>query len=275
MGAAAQGHKVRLPGGLQLHYQDVGSGEAVVFIHGSGPGASGHSNFKHNYPVFAEAGYRAIVPDLPGYGASDKPETAYTLDFFVEALLGLLDTLDIQRCALVGNSLGGAIAIAIALRQPQRVARLVLMAPGGLMDKAQYYLQMEGIQRMATAFASGELRDADGMKRLLGLQLFDPSLIDDETVAERVAVVAQQPPCVLATMEVPNMAERLPELACPILVFWGMNDKFCPASGANTLMQACRHIRCVLLSECGHWVMVEHRDLFNRDCLAFLAEGRP
>ncbi|EKT4523182.1 alpha/beta fold hydrolase [Pseudomonas putida] len=273
MGAAAQGHKVKLPGGLQLHYQDVGSGEAVVFIHGSGPGASGHSNFKHNYPVFAEAGYRAIVPDLPGYGASDKPETTYTLDFFVEALLGLLDALDIQRCALVGNSLGGAIAI--ALREPQRVARLVLMAPGGLMDKAQYYLQMEGIQRMATAFASGELRDADGMRRLLGLQLFDPSLIDDETVAERVAVVAQQPACVLATMEVPNMAERLPELACPILVFWGMNDKFCPASGANILMQACRHIRCVLLSECGHWVMVEHRDLFNRDCLAFLEEGRP
>ncbi|MBF8792482.1 alpha/beta fold hydrolase [Pseudomonas monteilii] len=275
MGAAAQGHKVRLPGGLQLHYQDVGSGEAVVFIHGSGPGASGHSNFKHNYPVFAEAGYRAIVPDLPGYGASDKPETAYTLDFFVEALLGLLDALDIQRCTLVGNSLGGAIAIAIALRQPRRVTRLVLMAPGGLMDKAQYYLQMEGIQRMAAAFASGELRDAAGMKRLLGLQLFDPSLIDDDTVAERVAVVAEQPPCVLSTMEVPNMAERLPELACPILGFWGINDKFCPVSGVDTLMQACRHIRFVLLSECGHWVMVEHRDLFNRDCLAFLKEGRP
>lgn len=274
MGAAAQGHKVRLADGLQLHYQDVGTGEAVVFIHGSGPGASGHSNFKRNYPQFAAAGYRAIVPDLPGYGASDKPQTAYTLDFFVEALLGLLDALDIQRCTLVGNSLGGAIAIAIALRQPQRVARLVLMAPGGLMDKAQYYLQMEGIQRMAAAFASGELRDAAGMRCLLGLQLFDPSLIDDDTVAERVAVVAEQPPCVLSTMEVPNMAEQLSQLACPILGFWGMNDKFCPVSGANTLMQACQRIRFVLLSECGHWVMVEHRELFNRECLAFLAEGR-
>lgn len=274
MGAAAQGHKVRLADGLQLHYQDVGTGEVVVFIHGSGPGASGHSNFKGNYPQFAAAGYRAIVPDLPGYGASDKPQTAYTLDFFVEALLGLLDALDIQRCTLVGNSLGGAIAIAIALRQPQRVARLVLMAPGGLMDKAQYYLQMEGIQRMAAAFASGELRDAAGMRRLLGLQLFDPSLIDDDTVAERVAVVAEQPPCVLSTMEVPNMAEQLSQLACPILGFWGMNDKFCPVSGANTLMLACQRIRFVLLSECGHWVMVEHRELFNRECLAFLAEGR-
>ena len=154
MGASAQGHFVTLPDGLQLRYVDIsgkdgGNGEPVVFIHGSGPGASGHSNFKQNYPVIAEAGYRIIVPDLPGYGTSDKPDTLYTLDFFTAALSGLLDALDIQRCVLVGNSLGGAIAIKLALDQPQRVSRLVLMAPGGLMEKEQYYLQMEGIQKLS------------------------------------------------------------------------------------------------------------------------------
>lgn len=274
MGASAQGHVVTLPEGLQLHYQDVGTGEAVVFIHGSGPGASGHSNFKLNYPQFAEAGYRAIVPDLPGYGASSKPETVYSLDFFANALSGLLDTLDIQRCVLVGNSLGGAIAIKLALDQPQRVSRLILMAPGGLMEKEQYYLQMEGIQKMGAAFAAGELKDAAGMRRLLSLQLFDPTLISDETIEERVAVVQQQPTCVLTSMQVPNLAARLGELQCPILGFWGMNDKFCPASGAQTMLEACSRIRFVMLSECGHWVMVEHRALFNRECLAFLAEAR-
>ncbi|MGF6591992.1 alpha/beta fold hydrolase [Pseudomonas sp. 2835] len=274
MGASAQGHVVTLADGLQLHYQDVGTGEAVVFIHGSGPGASGHSNFKQNYPAFAAAGYRAIVPDLPGYGASSKPQTVYSLDFFVSALSGLLDALDIQRCVLVGNSLGGAIAIKLALDQPGRVSRLVLMAPGGLMDKEQYYLQMEGIQKMGAAFANGELNDAAGMRRLLSLQLFDPALISDETVAERVAVVGQQPACVLTSMQVPNLTSRLPELQCPILGFWGINDKFCPASGAQTMLAACRRIRFVLLSECGHWVMVEHRELFNRECLAFLGEAR-
>ncbi|MFJ2548773.1 alpha/beta fold hydrolase [Pseudomonas sp. NPDC087612] len=274
MGASAQGHVVTLADGLQLHYQDVGTGEAVVFIHGSGPGASGHSNFKQNYPAFAAAGYRVIVPDLPGYGASSKPQTVYSLDFFVSALSGLLDALDIQRCVLVGNSLGGAIAIKLALDQPGRVSRLVLMAPGGLMDKEQYYLQMEGIQKMGAAFANGELNDAAGMRRLLSLQLFDPALISDETVVERVAVVSQQPACVLTSMQVPNLTSRLPELQCPILGFWGINDKFCPASGAQTLLAACRRIRFVLLSECGHWVMVEHRELFNRECLAFLGEAR-
>ncbi|MNE16560.1 2-hydroxy-6-oxononadienedioate/2-hydroxy-6-oxononatrienedioate hydrolase [compost metagenome] len=143
------------------------------------------------------------------------------------------------------------------------------------MEKEQYYLQMEGIQKMGAAFAKGELNDAAGMRRLLSLQLFDPSLISDETVDERVAVVKQQPVCVLSTMQVPNMAAQLAELQCPILGFWGMNDKFCPASGAQTMLEACSRIRFVMLSECGHWVMVEHRELFNRECLAFLQEARP
>lgn len=272
MAALPQGHFVTLNDGLRLHYLDSGSGDAVLFIHGSGPGASGHSNFKQNYPEFAAAGHRVLVPDLPGYGASDKPETDYTLDFFVDALFGLLDALDIARCTLVGNSLGGAIAIRMALDQPQRIARLVLMAPGGLMEKEQYYLQMEGIQKMGAAFANGELNDAAGMRRLLSLQLFDATQISDETVHERVAVVQQQPRCVLTRMQVPNLSAQLAGLSCPILGFWGMNDRFCPASGAQTLMQACRNIRFVLLSECGHWVMVEHRALFNREVLAFLAE---
>ncbi|MCY1281322.1 2-hydroxy-6-oxo-6-phenylhexa-2,4-dienoate hydrolase [compost metagenome] len=274
MAAQPQGRFVTLQDGLRLHYLDQGSGEPVVFIHGSGPGASGHSNFKLNYPEFAAAGHRVIVPDLPGYGASDKPETTYHLDFFVAALSGLLDALDIGRCTLVGNSLGGAIAIKLALDQPQRVAKLVLMAPGGLMEKEQYYLQMEGIQKMGAAFAAGELKEAAGMRRLLGLQLFDASLLSDETIDERVAVVQQQPLCVLSTMQVPNMSARLAELRCPILGFWGMDDKFCPVSGAQTMMNACRNIRFVLLSECGHWAMVEHCALFNRQCLDFLAERR-
>ncbi|MGQ7958035.1 alpha/beta fold hydrolase [Pseudomonas sp. SP16.1] len=275
MSALSQGRFVTLADGLRLHYIEAGAGEPVVFVHGSGPGASGHSNFKQNYPVFAAAGYRAIVPDLPGYGASDKPETIYDLDFFVAALSGLLDALDIQRCVLVGNSLGGAIAIKLALDQPRRVSRLILMAPGALMEKEQYYQQMEGIQKMGAAFANGELNDAAGMRHLLSLQLFDASLISDETVNERVAVVQQQPRCVLSSMQVPNLAPRLAELQCPILGFWGINDKFCPASGAQTMLEACRQIRFVLLSECGHWVMVEHHELFNRSCLDFLAEGRP
>jgi pimeloyl-ACP methyl ester carboxylesterase len=77
-----EGRYVTTDGGLSIHYHEAGSGEPIVFLHGSGPGASGYSNFKGNYSVFAANGYRAIVPDLPGFGLSSKPDTNYVLGTF-------------------------------------------------------------------------------------------------------------------------------------------------------------------------------------------------
>ena len=95
---------------MDIHFSTYGpgNGEVVVFVHGSGPGASGFSNFKKNIDVFAEAGYRVVVPDLPGFGYSSKPtDRDYTTEFFSTHLVGLLDELGIHRFALIGNSPGG------------------------------------------------------------------------------------------------------------------------------------------------------------------------
>ncbi|MGH8847904.1 MAG: alpha/beta fold hydrolase, partial [Polaromonas sp.] len=83
------GHYADIGHDQRIHYHDQGEGEVVIFLHGAGGGASGYSNFKGNYPVFAEAGYRAIVPDLLGYGLSSKPDIPmYDLDFFVAGVKG-------------------------------------------------------------------------------------------------------------------------------------------------------------------------------------------
>ncbi len=74
MKAVPEGKYVEIGDGLRVHYHEAGTGPVVLFLHGSGPGASGWSNFRHNYPAFAEAGFRAIVPDTLGYGYSSKPD---------------------------------------------------------------------------------------------------------------------------------------------------------------------------------------------------------
>lgn len=95
------------------------------------PGASGYSNFKGNYPQFVAAGFRNLVVDLPGFGRSDKPEDVnYDLDFFVKTISGFLKAVGVKRAILLGNSLGGAIALGLALAEPERVEKLILMAPG-------------------------------------------------------------------------------------------------------------------------------------------------
>ena len=132
----------------RIHYHEQGEGEVVIFLHGAGTGASGYSNFKGNYPAFAQAGYRCIVPDLLGYGLSSKPDIEqYDLDFFIAGVKGLVDALGLKHITLLGNSLGGAVALGYALAHPQDVKRLILMAPGGVED-LDTYLAMPGIANM-------------------------------------------------------------------------------------------------------------------------------
>lgn len=259
-----------VPGGLRLHHFEVGNGRPVVFIHGSGPGASGFSNFKHNYPAFAAAGHRAIVVDLPGYGQSSKPsDVAYTLDFFVDALHAQLSAHGIGPAVLLGNSLGGAIALKYALDYPDEVDGLIMMAPGGVEDRDTYF-RMEGIQRMVKLFTNRQMND-DTMRELLTLLVHDPAIVTDALVAERMKVCVEQPTEVLSTMSVPNLTGALGDLRCPVLGFWGTDDRFNPVGGALTFLERCRDARFVLLNRCGHWVMVEHAAYFNRECLDFLA----
>lgn len=257
--------------GYRMHYIDQGEGPVVVWLHGSGPGASGHSNFKGNYPVVAGSGYRCIVIDIVGFGFSDKPDDVdYTLSFFVECAWQTLDAIGVDRCTLVGNSLGGAIAIGMALEQPERAEKLILMAPGGL-SPMEEYREMPGMQKLFQVYGAGEPPTHEVMKDLFAFGLMhDPQYATDELVSERMQVMQLMNAQVMSTMAIPELTERLRELQCPVLGFWGLNERMMPDSGIMNFAKHCPRLRLVLVSECGHWVMVEHEASFNRLCLDFL-----
>ena len=246
----------------------------VVFLHGSGPGASGYSNFKGNYPCLVAAGYRCIVPDHIGYGFSDKPtDVDHPLAFFVECIKQTLDVAGVQCCTLVGNSLGGAVALGLALEYPDLVDKLILMAPGGLSELHEYQ-QMPGMQKVFSVFGSGLPVTPAVMKDLVATGLmYDPIHATDELVAERMQIMEIMHGHVMATMQVPVLVDRLHEITCPSLGFWGMNEKMMPENGILALASNMRKLRLILVTECGHWVMVEHADMFNRACLDFLRNG--
>lgn len=260
-------------GEIELHYQAHGpdDGDVVVFVHGSGPGASGHSNFKKNIETFVAAGHRVIVPDLPGFGYSSKPtDRDYTTGFFSSQLVGLLDALGIEGFALIGNSLGGAVSIRTALDHPSRVSKLIVMAPGGI-EELDTYLAMPAMAKMIGNFVDGKL-DREGLRRVLETLVYDPMHVTDELVDERWAILQAQPPEVLGRMKIPNMERELAKIQCPVLSFWGVDDELLPASGGTKITRACKPSRHIEVAECGHWVMVEHTRMFNAACLDFLAK---
>ncbi|MEM8696017.1 MAG: alpha/beta hydrolase [Pseudomonadota bacterium] len=260
-------------GGYEIHVKEAGSGPAVVFIHGSGPGASGASNFRDNIDAFVDAGYRVILPDLIGYGHSSKPEGIdYTLQLFTDTLYDALRQHGIEQASLVGNSLGGGIAIQMTLDNPDFARALVLMAPGCIEEQADYF-KMPGIAKMVSGFGSEDF-NRDEQKRLI-CNLVHPDFapnISEDLVDERFAVARTQPKDVLARMRTPNLGPRVGELEQPIFVLWGLNDEFCPESGARYFLDQCEDARCMTFTHVGHWVQVERAAEFNRHVTAFLDE---
>ena len=269
-----EGRYVTLANGYRIHYLDEGSGPVVVFLHGSGNGASCYSNFKGNYPALVQAGYRVILPDLICFGYSDKPtDVEYPLAFFVECLKQALDAIGIDKVTLIGNSLGGAVSLGFALVHPESVERLVLMAPGGVSDMPDY-LAMPGMAAMFAHMATGQPFTHETMKAFfIKAFVVNPACVDDTLVAERLALMKLQNPQVMKTMKVPNLTERLGEIECPALTLWGINENMMPENGILRLAKGLKNGRLLTVPNCGHWVMIEHRELFNRTVLDFLRHG--
>ena len=259
-----------LKSGINIQYTVHGEGSPVIFLQGSGPGASGWLNFRYNVEDFVAAGHQVIIPDLPGFGDSDKPDLDYTLDFFADSMMEFADQLDLAKFALVGNSLGGAVSLGMALKDASRITHLILMGCGGLEEKEVYFQEMEGIQAMTKVpLGSPEFTPAY-LKEVLKLIVFDPKHITDELIEERFRILETQVPAVFMRMAIPNLTERLKEIEIPILGFWGAQDRFCPISGARTLVENCKNAEMITLSQCGHWVMIEYAEMFNKRCTEFL-----
>ena len=266
-------------GSRQIHLHEFGAGPAVLMLHGGGPGASGLSNYSRNIQALAQR-FRVLVPDLPGYGRSSKVVNAD--DPFADlasAMLGLLDALDISRAHVVGNSLGGACALRMALEQPGRIGRLVLMGPGGI--GISQNAPGAGLKRLLGYYA-GEGPTLEKLRRFICEDLvYDGSRISEEVLRERFAasldpeVVANpplKPPKDLEAFKRLDLLldPRLPALANPTLVLWGTEDRVNPPAGALALQQRMAACDVYLFSRTGHWVQWERADEFNAVVAAFL-----
>jgi 4,5:9,10-diseco-3-hydroxy-5,9,17-trioxoandrosta-1(10),2-diene-4-oate hydrolase len=260
---------------------ESGDGPPVLMLHGGGPGASGVSNYSRNIAALARR-FRVLVPDLPGYGLSGKA-LSRTDPFgdLAESMLGLLAALGIRRAPIVGNSLGGACALRMALERPDRVSRLVLMGPGGIGTSRS--LPTPGLRRLF-GYYEGDGPTIEKMRAFVRNDLvFDSRAITDDLIRTRFEssldreVVANPPlrrPRGLAVlMRMDLMRDpRLAGLQTPTLVLWGTEDRVNRPSGGRLLQRRMPHCDLYLFSRTGHWVQWERPDDFNAVTTAFLSQ---
>ncbi|MFZ2016816.1 MAG: alpha/beta fold hydrolase [Nocardioides sp.] len=265
VGASVRAH------GIETNYLEAGAGEPVVLVHGSGPGVSAYANWRLTLPALAE-GVRVFAPDLVGFGFTERPPgVRYDLGTWTDQLLGFLDAVGIERASIVGNSFGGAIALSLAARHPDRVDRLVLMGSVGVS-----FPITEGLDAVW-----GYQPSFEAMRRILDYFAYSRDLVDDELAEVRYQASIQPgfQESYGAMFPAPRQRwvdamvtadEQIAALPHRTLVVHGREDQVIPLANAHRLLELIPDAELHVFGRCGHWSQIEHADAFNRLVLDFL-----
>lgn len=260
--------------GIETNYHDMGAGDPVLMIHGSGPGVSAWANWRLVMPVMAEQA-RVIAPDMAGFGFSARPQGYdYSMDNWVAQAVGLLDALDIHKADLVGNSFGGALALALAIRHPERVRRLVLMGSVGVPFEIS-----EGLDAVW-----GYTPSFENMRRIMDYFAWDRSLVNDELAQLRYeasirpgfqeSFSAMFPAPRQRWVDAMTSSESdIRAIAHETLIIHGRDDRVIPLQTSLTLHQLISRSQLHVFGRCGHWTQIEHAARFARLVGDFLAEA--
>lgn len=257
--------------GIQTNYHDHGSGAPVLLIHGSGPGVSAWANWRLTIPELAKQ-FRVIAPDMAGFGFSERqPDAVYNMDNWVKQAVGLLDALAIDQASVVGNSFGGGLALALAIRHPERVNKLVLMGSVGVP-----FAITDGLDRVW-----GYEPSLATMKSLMGIFAYSRALVTDELAELRYQAsirpgfqesFARMFPAPrqqwVDAMTSPQEAIRA--LPHHTLIVHGRDDKVIPLQNAYDLLGLIDHSELHVFGQCGHWTQIEHAARFNALVAGFL-----
>jgi 2-hydroxy-6-oxonona-2,4-dienedioate hydrolase len=268
------GHAVRFvdAGGLRTRALVAGQGEPVIMLHGT----SGHLEaFIRNIPALSRQ-YECHALDMMGHGYTEGPDRPYRISGYVAHLIDYLAAEGIQRAHFIGESLGGWVAARLAADHPDRVGKLILVAPGGTVANPAV---MERIKTSTRAAVGSD--DIALTRERLQLLMFDKGNVTDELVRVRHAIY-HRPQFVarvdhlLCLQEMENRAEdlltadQMAAIKAETLIVWGAQNPFGDVPEAHRMNDLIPGSRLEIFGECGHWPQHEHADRFNALALQFL-----
>jgi len=263
-----------ISGGIAVNYHDHGSGFPVLMIHGSGPGVSAFVNWRLVMPELAKQ-RRVLAPDLVGFGFTERPAgMVYKLDNWVDQAIAFLDTMNLPQVDLVGNSFGGALSLALTVRHPERVRRLVLMGAAGvsfpitqeLDDVWGYEPSFENMRRIMDVFAYDRNLVNDELARLRYEASIRPGF--QESYASMFPAPRQRWVDALATAD-----DAIAGITHETLIIHGREDKVIPLENSLRLSRLIARSQLHVFGRCGHWTQIEHAKRFSQLVSNFLAEA--
>jgi pimeloyl-ACP methyl ester carboxylesterase len=259
--------------GISTCYLEAGAGPVLLLIHGSGPGVSARANWQGTLDSDLADHFRIIAPDVLGFGATAAPaDTPFNHDQRVRHIIDFVTALGIDAFAMVGNSMGGAVALGVAHRVPERVTRMVLMGAVGTR-----FPITDALDRVWGYEAS-----MDAMRELMALFAFDDRIVSEDLI--RLRYEASRAPGVLERYHAAFAAPRqqhvdamalsdhdLAGIRTPTLLIHGAQDRIIPLEPTSLhMVRTLPNADLVVLGRCGHWTQIERGAEFRRQIAAFL-----
>ena len=257
--------------GFRLHYDVVGKGSPVLFLHG-------FSSFLNAWDDTAKAladGHRSILVDLPGHGFSDRTDVDYSPNGVAKRVLGLLDALGEKRVSIVAHSWGASVALALALLAPDRVDKLVIV--DGWMYSEQANLFMRWSQVPAVGEGLWNWFYDQNIELRYAMAFHEPEKWIDEAVVDGMKRIMALPGSKAAALAVIRSLDQLPdqetrygEVRAPSLLIWCREDRVSDVGAGETLMNQIPASRLEVIPNCGHMPMIEQATRFQALLRGFL-----
>jgi 2-hydroxy-6-oxo-6-(2'-aminophenyl)hexa-2,4-dienoate hydrolase len=262
-------------GGIRTHYLDAGDPAAppVVLIHGGGAGADAIGNWSQTIPALA-VDRRVIAVDMLGFGRTAKPDPhEYSQPARNRHLAAFLHAMHLTNVPLVGNSMGGATALGVAMEHPELVERLVLMGSAGLNAAITpslhpivfYDYTLDGMRRLIAALTHASFRPSEELIRARHVQSNDPDTRRAYTAT--MEWIREQGGLFYAE-------DAIARVKTPTLVVNGKDDLVVPLANAYRFLELLENSWGHLIPHCGHWAMLEAPAEFAAITRLFLQSGR-
>jgi len=260
--------RLQIPG-FTIAYWELGEGEPLVLVHGMGADRG---------TLLEVAGklkskYRVILPDLPGFGDSDKPETAdYGIESQVNNLRQIIAALGLQRVHLGGHSMGGWISAGLASSSPELIASLWLIAAAGTSD-IEHSVAMDAWKRGDYVLCARTPADVRGIMKLAMVKVPPLPYCIWEMLGRRAAAnytlhkrIFDR---IMADVEGYALDKRLPAIKAPTLLMWGDSDRLVPPAALETCKRLIPNAQSILMPNIGHVPQMEAIDRSAADYIAF------
>ncbi len=260
--------------GIRTCYMEAGDGPPILLIHGSGPGVSALANWRGALQSDLVDRYRLIAPDVVGFGKTATPEDfELSHEARVQHLIQFLNAIEVDRCGIVGNSMGGALALALAYRQPECVERMVLMGSVGISFPITPPLDE----------VWGYEPSIEAMETVIKHLAYDQSLVSEDLVelryeASREPGVQERYAAAFAAprqRHIDDMAlseEQLVSIKTPTLIIHGVHDYIVPLEDTSLrLVKLLPNADLIVFGRVGHWTQIERAEDFHRQVSDFFA----